>query len=121
MPPLKSIAIPIKKPSAHRAKGKKPALRIDNQTEAAAPLEHRRPPPPAPVAAQPTHRYRIGERLTMANGGRTLSRVSASCVVIARLPYEGRGSLLYRVRSETEQFERVVPEMDLSRPQFDET
>ena len=118
MPPLKSIAIPIKKPSAHRSKGKKPALRIDTQAEPAAMFEHRRPAPPPPVMAQPAHRFRVGERLLMANGGRTLSRVSSSCVVVARLPYEGRGSLLYRVRSETEQFERVVPEMDLSRTEL---
>jgi hypothetical protein len=31
------------------------------------------------------------------------------------MPYEGRGPLLYRVRSDIEAFERVVAEADLSR------
>jgi hypothetical protein len=33
---------------------------------------------------------------------------------------KGRGHLLYRVRSDTEQYERVVAEMDLSRAENDE-
>jgi len=44
-----------------------------------------------------------------------LARAGSFCKVTALLPYEGHGSLLYRVRSETEQFERVVAEADLSR------
>jgi hypothetical protein len=116
MPPLKSIAIPIKKKAAPKASSKKAAaLRAQNRADSVIPVEIHRAP--VPIMAQPTHRYRVGERLTMTNGGRTLSRVASSCVVIARLPYEGRGHLFYRVRSETEQFERVVAEMDLGRPQ----
>jgi hypothetical protein len=68
-----------------------------------------------PVSAQPAHRYRIGERLRMTHGGRSVARAEAYCKVVARLPYEGHGALLYRVRSESEQFERVVAEIDLSR------
>ena len=46
---------------------------------------------------------------------RTVARVAASCKVIALLPYEGHGALLYRIRSDAEAFERVVAEADLSR------
>jgi len=35
--------------------------------------------------------------------------------VVALLPYEGKGPLQYRVRSDAEQFERIVAEADLSR------
>jgi len=72
-------------------------------------------PPVVAVRAQPAHRYRIGERLRMSNGGYSVARAGSFCKVTALLPYEGHGSLLYRVRSETEQFERVVAEADLSR------
>ncbi len=51
----------------------------------------------------------------MLNGGRTLARAAAFCKVVSLLPYEGHGPLLYRVRSETEAFERIVAEADLSR------
>lgn len=118
MPPLKSIAIPIKKPAGHRPKSKKMAARTEVQPDHVAPVEIHRPAPR--LMTPPAHRFRIGERLQMANGGRTFSRLAATCIVVARLPYEGHGSLLYRVRSETEQYERVVAEMDLTRPQSDE-
>ena len=44
----------------------------------------------------------------MGNGGNIVSRTAAHCKVVALLPYEGHGALLYRVRSEAEAFERVV-------------
>lgn len=68
-----------------------------------------------PVQSAPTHRYHIGERLRLGGGGYSVARIAAVCKVLALLPYEGRGSLLYRVRSEAEAFERVVSEADLSR------
>lgn len=120
MPPLKSIAIPVKKPKASHAKRKKGALQPAAAANLVLPVELRRPTAPTPVRAQPAHRFRIGERLTMTHGGRTLARIAATCIVVARLPYEGHGSLLYRVRSDTEQYERVVAEMDLSRPVAEE-
>ena len=113
MPSLKSIAIPVKH-SLRRTKGKAALPRVEEpEALGTAPAEPRRPA--TPLLAQPTHRYRIGERLRMTNGGRSFSRAEAYCKVVARLPYEGHGALLYRVRSETEQFERVVAEIDLSR------
>jgi hypothetical protein len=102
-----SIAIPVKK--ARRAK----TMRAGESGTEARPSPDSRPP--AAVAAQPAHRYGIGERLRLANGGRALSRAEAFCTIVGRLPYEGYGSLLYRVQSEAEQFERIVPEIDLSR------
>jgi hypothetical protein len=117
MPPLKSIAVPVKPPKASHGKRKKTANGMAELAHVPTPVEIRRAP--VPVMAHPTHRYRVGERLMMTNGGRTFSRVAAGCIVVARLPHEGRGHLLYRVRSETEQYERVVAEMDLSRAEDD--
>jgi hypothetical protein len=72
-------------------------------------------PPARAILAQPAHRYHVGERLRLGNGGYSIARAASFCKVTALLPYEGHGSLLYRVRSELEQFERVVAEGDLSR------
>ena len=118
MPPLKSIAVPVKPPKASHGKRKKVAANTNELAFAPMSAELRRQA--QPVVASPTHRYRVGERLQMTNGGRTFSRVAALCIVVARLPHEGRGHLLYRVRSDTEQYERVVAEMDLSRAEDDE-
>jgi hypothetical protein len=119
VPPIKSIAVPVKKKaSSHSRKRKTAVARPEGRLADALPVEIRRAPPP--TVAQPSHRFRVGERLRMTNGGRTLSRAAASCVVVARMPYEGRGHLLYRVRSDTEHYERVVAEMDLSRPEAGE-
>lgn len=76
--------------------------------------------PPTPraqraVAAQPTHRYHVGEKLRLAGGGRAFARGETICKVVGLLPYEGRGTLQYRVRGDTEQYERVVAEIELSR------
>lgn len=116
MPP-KSIAIPPN-PSTRVGLRRAAAHRVEAESDlepehTLAPVVAKRPA--RLVQAAPTHRYRIGERLRMGGGGYSLSRMAALCKVIAVLPYEGHGSLLYRVRSETEAFERVVAEADLSR------
>jgi hypothetical protein len=59
------------------------------------------------------HRFAIGQRLAMAAGGRDISRGSSPCSVVALLPHEG-GPFRYRVRSDSESFERIVDETDLS-------
>jgi hypothetical protein len=59
------------------------------------------------------HRYAIGERLAMAPGGREFARGAATCTIVSRLPHEG-GPLRYRVRSDSETYERIVDENDLS-------
>jgi hypothetical protein len=116
---LKSIAVPItRKVVTKKAKGRTKnatdARDVEVSEHAVLTPQRRQAPTVVPHA---THRYRVGERLCMTNGGRSLSRLAAGCVIIARLPYEGRGHLMYRVRSDTEQYERVVAEMDLSRPE----
>ena len=58
------------------------------------------------------HRFAIGQRLSMAPGGREVSRGASTCSVVFLLPYEG-GALRYRVRSDNETFERIVDETDL--------
>jgi hypothetical protein len=66
-----------------------------------------------PAAAQPRHKYRIGQRLRLIGSGSSWGRTSGLCKVVAIMPYEGT-ALLYRVRSELEQFERVVAEAELA-------
>ncbi len=67
-----------------------------------------------PVAGQSIgHRYAVGQRLAMAPGGREFARGAATCTIVARLPHEG-GPLRYRVRSDNENYERIVDENDLS-------
>jgi len=58
------------------------------------------------------HRFSVGQRLSMAPGGREISRGAAICSVVFLLPYEG-SALRYRVRSDNEGFERIVDENDL--------
>lgn len=58
------------------------------------------------------HRFAVGQRLSMAPGGREISRGAALCSVVFLLPYEG-GAMRYRVRSDSESFERIVNEADL--------
>lgn len=50
----------------------------------------------------------------MNGGGQAVQRNAGGCTVVALLPYEGHGALLYRVRSDTESFERIVAEADLT-------
>lgn len=113
----KSIAIPPN-PSARLGQRRAALLRLMREddaetTPALSPIAARRTPKPGQSA--PTHRYHVGERLRMGSGGLSVARAAATCKIVALLPYEGRGQLLYRVRSDTEAFERVVAEADLSR------
>jgi hypothetical protein len=106
-----SISVPVKKPRRSKS------LRTgETGAELVSGADVR---PIAPVLAHLTHSFQVGDRLRLRNGGRVIARAEAFCRVVARLPYEGYGSLLYRVRSEAEQFERVVPEADLSQPSSD--
>jgi hypothetical protein len=59
------------------------------------------------------HRYAIGDRLRMASGGREIARGASACLVTAVLPNEG-GPLRYRVRSDNENYDRIIEERDLS-------
>jgi hypothetical protein len=104
---LKTISVvPISRGGGRKA----PSLaRSDVPPAVAQPITRQAAPP------RVTHRYRVGDRLVMMNGGNRVARASAFCKVVSLMPYEGYGALLYRVRSEAEQFERVVAEADLGR------
>ncbi len=75
--------------------------------------------PLAPAAgrkalASPMHQFRAGERLSLTavfGDGRK----AANCNIVSLIPFEGYGLLRYRVRSDSEEFERIVPEGDLYR------
>lgn len=114
MPSFKTVAVPPN-PTTKRGGRLAAAKAVDLDVEDGDEPISRRPAPPRPVKATPIHRYRIGERLNMSQGGYSVVRSGAFCKVVATLPYEGHGSLLYRVRSERESFDRVVSEADLNR------
>lgn len=61
------------------------------------------------------HRFHVGQRLRIVGGGRYWGRLDGYCKVVALMPHEG-GTLNYRVRSEAENFERIVAEADLTLP-----
>lgn len=111
VPPLKSISVTPTK----RAGGRKqpsPTVEADDVESFSLQAVAR---PPRRVAVQPQHRYRVGDRVRMTGGGHSVQRPASTCKITFLLPYEGHGALLYRVRSETETFERVVVEADLAR------
>ena len=113
MPPLKSIAVT---PTQRGGWRKQPSPTVDEGLEDGPALQAALArQAPRRVAAQPAHRYRIGEKLRMTGGGQSVQRAASLCKVVFLLPYEGRGALLYRVRSDTESFERIVAEADLAR------
>ena len=109
MPP-KSIAITPPKRGVRKAA----PVSVDDDAEliSLGPVLVR---PARRVQAQPHHHFHVGERLRLTGGGNVLARAGASCKVVALLPYEGKGPLQYRIRSDAEQFERIVAEADLSR------
>jgi hypothetical protein len=112
LPPLKSVAVqPIKRGGGR----KQPSPTVDEGSEEVTLATSAIARPLRRVAAAPTHRYRVGDRLRMQGGGQSIARLAGGCKVMALLPYEGRGALLYRVRSDSEQFERIVAEADLVR------
>ena len=108
MPPTKSIAITPKRSRAAAVE----AAPEDEELISVGPVLVR---PARRVAPAPHHRYHVGERLRLSGGGSIAARAGSGCRVIALLPYEGHGALLYRIRSDAEQFERIVAEADLSR------
>ncbi|RYE06799.1 MAG: hypothetical protein EOP22_20100 [Hyphomicrobiales bacterium] len=108
MPPIKSVAVkPKRARAAAAAPADEPAFSLGPPPALARPARRTVP--------APAHRYQIGEKLNMIGGGNATQRAASGCTIVARLPYEGRGALLYRVRSDRESFERIVPEVDLTR------
>jgi len=74
---------------------------------------------PAPMARASAdghvakHRYGVGQRLKMTGGGSLLERVGSMVTVLHQQPFEG-SELRYRVRSDLENYERVVVESQLT-------
>lgn len=109
MEKLKSIAVPVTRRDAV-ARTKKTAPKAQDG-DVGPPLQFQRQPPQ--TTARPVHRYRVGDRLIMARGSRDIARAAAACEVTAIVPHE-MGPLFYRVRSDSETFERIVDEIDLA-------
>jgi len=108
---FKSIAVPVRR---REAMAKRRTGKPSPSTESdLAPTQNEFRRQPRQTTAHPVHRYRVGQRLALASGSREFRRPSATCQVTALLPHEA-GPLLYRVRSDAENFERVVDEIDLA-------
>jgi hypothetical protein len=113
---IKSVAVPVTRRSVlrkPRRAGHPQTAPDDGIGGQVAPSRPR--PLGATVSGKPAprHRYHVGQRLRLVGGGNYWARSAGTCRVIALMPYEG-GAFYYRVRSETESFERVVAEGDLS-------
>ncbi len=113
MEKFKSIAVPLKGRPAAAAKPRRaghPQLAPDQGVGGRAGA----PRAPAKIARPTgTHRFHVGQRLRLLGGGSTWARSGGACKVVLLMPNEG-GAFHYRVRSETENFERVVAETDLA-------
>jgi len=99
---FKSIAIPSRlapKKGSEPSKAYMPATSV--------------PASPRAMRVGSGHRYAVGDRLRMASGGREIARGASTCLITAVLPHEG-GPLRYRVRSESENYDRIIDEGDLS-------
>jgi len=111
---LKSIAVPVtrRRTAGKPRKAGHPQTAPDHGVGGMVGEPRRQ----APATSEPEHhRFRVGQHLTLLGSGRYWARSAGLCRVVAILPHEG-GQFLYRVRSETENFERVVPEADLAIP-----
>ena len=102
---IKSIAVPVGRRRSAPVSAASPAPRHVDVEEVAP----RRPA----GAGDDTHRYHIGQRLRIVGSGRYWGRVGGECEVVALMPHES-GPFLYRVRTDNENFERVVSGADLS-------
>ncbi|MFN3501730.1 MAG: hypothetical protein ACK4ZJ_05695, partial [Allorhizobium sp.] len=58
------------------------------------------------------HLYSIGDTVTLKDGPVRLARSNGACKVLATLPETG-GSRQYRVRFESESFDRCIAETDI--------
>lgn len=115
---IKSIAVPVtRKRSGGKSKAASLPLPVID-SEAVGRMGGQRRQPVASRSHAPEHKYRVGQRVTLRGGGRLWARVENACKVVALLPYEG-SALRYRIRSEAENFERVVDEIDLFIPSPD--
>lgn len=106
--PTKSIAIP----SRLKAGGK--SSRAPKASAVEVPVRRRVPAPAN--RATPTHRFAVGELVTVTQPSRLSVPQAGRYRILRHLPYEG-GTLMYRVQSEADIYERVVAEGDISLPE----
>ena len=104
---IKSIAVPITRRQSSAARATAAAGAPVVRTAAVA------DGPRAATTGVARHRFGVGARLRMKQGGLSVARPASYCRVVFLLPFEG-GQLFYRVKSELESFERVVAEADLA-------
>jgi hypothetical protein len=111
-PIVKSVAVPRTRRRAAKILPAAAPSPVTESTRGEVRVIRRRPGM-NPAAAAPL--YRVGERVTLLGGGNRWARVQSECRVLAVLPHEN-GPFQYRVRSEAENYERVVVESDLAPP-----
>lgn len=58
------------------------------------------------------HRYKIGDRIVLKDGPARSLKSAGACKILAALP-ESQGSRQYRVRFETENYDRMISEDDI--------
>ena len=58
------------------------------------------------------HQYKVGDRIVLKDGPSRMLKSTGPCKVIAALP-ESRGFRQYRVRFESETYERMISEDDI--------
>mgnify|MGYP000085350222 CR=1 FL=1 len=112
MDSIKSIAVPVTRREPAKKKPRRaghPQQAPDGGVGGSVGLPRPAPRPLRPVGH---HSFRVGQRLRVVGGGYQWSRQGGWCRVVALMPHEG-GAFLYRIRSEVENFERVVAEADL--------
>ena len=104
---MKSIAVPVARKRASAA------VAVSTVPQASGDVADRGESRRAARVPAGTHRYRVGQQLKVVGSGRNWGRVGGLCKVVALMPHEA-GPFLYRVRTDTENFERVVAEADLA-------
>jgi hypothetical protein len=60
-----------------------------------------------------THRYQPGQRVRLCTGFPHRNAADGPYVVVRQLPHSTEGEHQYRIKSEREQYERVVKESEL--------
>jgi hypothetical protein len=104
---MQSIAVPSKaKRKLAKASGGAVAANGAGSKNAVASLPVRRAP--AEASSRPQHAYRPGERASLAT-----IRGYTMCTIVRQLPID-LGVVLYRVKSDGEDYERNVEESALS-------
>ncbi len=59
------------------------------------------------------HAFKVGQMLDLSSSPMHSNRPKGPCTVLACLPHD-KGPMLYRVQCQSERYERVVEELDLS-------